>query len=223
MIFSDNVSLEDEVALKHQARDAGLLVMGPDCGTAILGGVPLAFANAVPRGETGVIGASGTGMQEVTSLIAQGGGGISQAIGVGGRDLKAEVGGLTTLAALDALDRDPATRRIVLISKPPAPAVAAALAERIGRSDKEVIVCLIGGDALDLPANARPAATLKQAAELALGTALPEAAAAPRAATGPRIRGLFCGGTLAAEAQVILAGRRRAVSPRTRRSPARRR
>ena len=204
MIFSDNVSLDDEVALKHQAREAGLLVMGPDCGTAILGGVPLAFANAVPRGEIGVIGASGTGMQEVTSLIAQGGGGISQAIGVGGRDLKAEVGGLTTLAALDALDKDPATRRIVLISKPPAPTVATALAERIGRSDKDVIVCLIGGAPLDLPGNARSATTLKQTAELALGAKLPEVAVTPTAASGPRIRGLFCGGTLAAEAQVIL-------------------
>ncbi|MEE9209769.1 MAG: transcriptional regulator, partial [Kiloniellales bacterium] len=124
MIFSDNVTLEDERALKQDARERGLLVMGPDCGTAVLGGVALGFSNRVPRGEIGLIGASGTGMQEVMSLIARGGGGVSQAIGVGGRDLSQAVGGITTLMALDALERDPATRHIVLISKPPAPAVA---------------------------------------------------------------------------------------------------
>ena len=93
MIFSDNVPIEDEVALKREARERGLLVMGPDCGTAIIGGVPLAFANVVPRGDIGIIGASGTGIQEVSCLIARAGGGISHAIGTGGRDLKAEVGG----------------------------------------------------------------------------------------------------------------------------------
>ncbi len=203
MIFSDNVSLEDEIALKQEGQRSGLLVMGPDCGTAIIGGVPLAFANAVPRGDIGVVGASGTGMQEVTSLIAQGGGGISHAIGVGGRDLKAEVGALTTLAALDALDLDQVTRQIVLVSKPPAARVAARLAERIARSDKQFIICLIGGGAVELPANARLATTLKQAAELTLGKAFSGTAPDPRAATGPRVRGLFSGGTLAAEAQVI--------------------
>ena len=123
MIFSDNVPMRDEVALKREARDLGLLVMGPDCGTAIIAGVPLAFANNVPRGDIGVIGASGTGIQEVTCLIANAGQGISHAIGTGGRDLSDEVGGITTLMALDLFDRDQSTRHIVLVSKPSTPHV----------------------------------------------------------------------------------------------------
>ncbi len=108
MIFSDNVPIEDEAALKREARERGLFVMGPDCGTAIIGGVPLGFANVVPHGDIGIIGASGTGIQEVSCLIARAGRGISHAIGTGGRDLKAEVGAITTLMAIDALDADAA-------------------------------------------------------------------------------------------------------------------
>ena len=106
MIFSDNVPLEDEAALKREARERRRFVMGPDCGTAIIAGVPLGFANVVPRGDIGIIGASGTGIQEVSCLIARAGRGISHAIGTGGRDLKAEVGAITTLMAIDALDAD---------------------------------------------------------------------------------------------------------------------
>lgn len=206
MIFSDNVSIEDEVDLKQEARAAGLLVMGPDCGTAIIGGVPLAFANVVPRGDIGIIGASGTGTQEISCLIAQAGGGVSHAIGVGGRDLKAEIGGITTLMVIDALDRDPGTRHVVLISKPPAAEVARRVLERISASPKSYTVCFIGAEGLNLPANARAANTLKAAALDAMqidalpGTA--HAATAPSARAGS-IQGLFCGGTLAAEAQVI--------------------
>ena len=136
MIFSDNVPLAQEVALKQEGAALGRLVMGPDCGTAIIGGVPLAFANRVPRGAIGLIGASGTGLQEVSCLIAQAGKGISQAIGVGSRDLSGEVGALSTLAAIDLLDADPTTRHIVLISKPPHRRVAASVLDRIGRSAK---------------------------------------------------------------------------------------
>ncbi|MDE0908225.1 MAG: oxidoreductase, partial [SAR324 cluster bacterium] len=109
MLFSDNVALSEEVALKHEAVAAGLLVMGPDCGTAIIGGVPLAFANQIPQGAIGIIGASGTGIQEVSSLIAQAGHGVSHALGVGGRDLSDAVGGISTLAALAMLEADSGT------------------------------------------------------------------------------------------------------------------
>ena len=108
----------------------GLFVMGPDCGTAIIGGVPLGFANVVPRGDIGIVGASGTGVQEVSCMIARGGRGISHAIGTGGRDLKAEIGAITTLMAIDALDADDRTKHIVLISKPPAASVARIAASR---------------------------------------------------------------------------------------------
>ena len=203
MIFSDNVAVAAERALKEEARDAGLLVMGPDCGTAILGGVPLAFANAVPRGDIGVIGASGTGIQEITCLIAQNGGGISHAIGVGGRDLSAGVGGITTLLAMDLLDEDPETRHIVLVSKPPAPEVAQRIIDRIASSPKPYTICFIGGESA-LPANAVAAGTLRDAAAQALGKqgAADTEAANSSNRTG-RVLGLFSGGTLCAEAQIV--------------------
>jgi len=203
MIFSDNVAVAAERALKEEARALGLLVMGPDCGTAILGGVPLAFANAVPRGGIGVIGASGTGIQEVTCLVAQNGGGVSHAIGVGGRDLSAEVGGITTLMAMDLLDEDPGTRHIVLISKPPAADVAKRVIERIASSPKPYTVCFIGGESV-LPANANAASTLRNAAAQALGKR-GAAGTAPAGVSNRagRVLGLFSGGTLCAEAQIV--------------------
>jgi hypothetical protein len=111
LVFSDNVPLEEEVALKRLANERGLLLMGPDCGTALIGGTPIAFANAVPRGGIGIVSASGTGLQEVSTLIARLGGGVSHGIGVGGRDLDERVGALGTLAAIEALEADPGPRR----------------------------------------------------------------------------------------------------------------
>jgi FdrA protein len=206
MIFSDNVPLEDEAALKREARDLGLLVMGPDCGTAIIGGVPLAFANVVPRGDIGIIGASGTGIQEVSCLIARAGGGISHAIGTGGRDFNSEVGAITTLMAIDALDADGGTKQVVLISKPPAAAIAKSVLDRVARSSKPFTVCFLGAPDLALPANARSASTLTAAADLALGRSMPrDRSKLPLlgAERGKLVRGLFAGGTLCAEAQII--------------------
>lgn len=218
MIFSDNVALEDERALKQAARERGLLVMGPDCGTAILNGVPLAFANAVPRGDIGIVGASGTGMQEISSLIARAGRGLSQAIGVGGRDLEREIGGITTLMALEALERDPDTRAIALVSKPPDPEVARSVVARAARVAKPVTLCFIGAEDTGVPDGIRFAPTLEAAAELVLDGAWPGSAFDARAVArsagraggrGTRIAGLFSGGTLCAEAQLVLtrAGR----------------
>jgi len=210
MIFSDNVPIADEAAIKHEARDRGLFVMGPDCGTAIIGGVPLAFANVVPRGEIGIIGASGTGIQEVSCLIARAGHGVSHAIGTGGRDLNAEVGAITTLMAIDALDADARTKHIVLISKPPETSVAKLVLDRVARSEKPFTICFLGAADLALPPNARAAATLKDAADLSLGRAaeLPLASApAVRATRGKAVRGLFAGGTFCAEAQIVFGQR----------------
>jgi len=209
MIFSDNVPIEEEVSLKEEARARGLLVMGPDCGTAIIGGTPLAFANVVNRGDIGVIGASGTGMQEVTCLIDQAGGGVSHAIGVGGRDLSAEVGATTTLMAIDALDHDPSTRHIVIISKPPDPHVVSKIASRIEASKKTFTLCLVGGGATELPSNAAQVDTLRDAAARAMPAGQisdwdAESHAVPLPTGRTFIRGLFSGGTLASEAQWIL-------------------
>jgi FdrA protein len=204
MIFSDNVPLEEEVSLKREGRERGLMVMGPDCGTAIIAGVPLAFANVVPRGDIGIIGASGTGIQEVSCLVARNGGGISHAIGTGGRDLKPEVGAISTMMAIDALDADPATRHIVLISKPPAEAVARLVLERVARSPKPFTICFLGAAKIPAPANARVVAMLKAAAGAALGRPLPRGVVHPdRFHRSGYVRGLFGGGTFCAEAQLV--------------------
>jgi FdrA protein len=197
LVFSDNVPLEEEVALKRFANEKNLLLMGPDCGTALIAGTPIAFANAVPRGDIGIVSASGTGLQEVSSLIARLGGGVSHGIGVGGRDLDARVGALGTLAAFDALEQDPATSKIVLISKPPAPQVAKLVLKRVKRSAKPCVVCFLGSSESGL------ARTLTDAAQLAIGKKLARVELSlPKTRKG-RVRGLYCGGTLCAEAEVI--------------------
>src|SRR6202008_1918345 len=144
MLFSDNVPLADEVALKRYAAQHGLLVMGPDCGTAIVDGIPLGFANAVRRGAVGVVGASGTGTQQVTSLVHRRGAGISHAIGTGGHGLHQDVGGGPMLHGLKLLGRTPETRVIVLISKPPAPAGAKQVLDAARRAGKPVVVNFVG-------------------------------------------------------------------------------
>lgn len=208
LVFSDNVSLEDEVALKRLALEKDLFLMGPDCGTALIAGTPLAFANVVPRGDIGIVSASGTGLQEVSSLIARLGGGVSHGIGVGGRDLDARVGALGTLAGIDVLEEDPATAKIVLISKPPAPQIARRVLERVQASYKPCIVCFLGSNEPGL------ARTLREAAERATGKELswPERPAVSKLSHG-HVCGLYCGGTLCGEAEVLfeqagLAGHR---------------
>lgn len=206
MIFSDNVPIEEEAALKREARDLGLLVMGPDCGTSIIAGLPLGFANAVRRGDIGIIGASGTGIQEVSCLIARGGGGITHAIGTGGRDLEAQIGAITTLMAIDALDADEETKHVVLISKPPAASIAKLVVDRVAKSSKSFTICFLGAQDFALPANARSARTLKAAAEIGLGRSLYVDQFKPppmRSVRGKLVRGLFVGGTLCAEAQIV--------------------
>jgi hypothetical protein len=163
----------------------------------------------VPRGRIGIVAASGTGLQEVACLIARAGAGISHAIGVGGRDLSTDIGGLATLAAIDALDDDPATEAIVIISKPPAAEVAARVLARIGRSAKPFVICFLGLDAMALPDNAQAAATLRDATALAVGhkAGAVGVGASETVALAPArrwIRGLYAGGTLCAEAQIVL-------------------
>ena len=211
LLFSDHVSVEEEVALKREAGRRGLLVMGPDCGTAILGGVPLAFANRVRRGDIGVVAASGTGLQEFSVLVHRGGGGISHGIGVGGRDLSDEVGAASTLVALDALESDADTRHIAIVSKPPGPRSEKVLLDRLAECSKPVTLCLVGRDDAKSYGNLHFAPTLRDAARHALDPRVGEAERAPPAGSSPRpparpgsIVGLFSGGTLCAEGQAIL-------------------
>jgi FdrA protein len=170
--FSDGLDPATEAAFKRVAADRGLLLMGPDCGTAILGGVGLGFANAIRRGPVGVVGASGTGIQEVTCLLDAAGVGISHAIGVGGRDLSPEVGGIMTLRALDLLAADDITERLVVISKPPDSQVARRVADAAAATGKPVILAFPGmQDAPPLPPGVTFAGSLEAAAAWAAGGA----------------------------------------------------
>jgi len=221
MIWSDNVSIEDEVALKQLAARSGLLVLGPDCGTAYLGGIPLGFANLVPRGRVGMVAASGTGMQQVAALLAAQGEGISQAIGVGGRDMSLAVGGLMTLAALDALGADAGTEIIAVIGKRGAPAVRRAIETKLRAIGKPAVVALLGAD---IRTGTTHGITTVATLEDTCGAIVAGSRWSPRAFSlspedvrrqveaarrglppgGTAIRGLYAGGTLAHEAALIL-------------------
>jgi FdrA protein len=209
LLFSDNVSQDDERSLKLAAREKGLLVMGPDCGTAIIGGIPLAFANKVARGAIGLVAASGTGLQEITSLIDKQGEGISAAVGTGGRDLSEGIGGLTTLSALEYLAGDPDTEIIVAASKPPAKSVRDAVIGKLRAIPKPVVAVFLG----EVPeiredGNIRYAHTLEEAASLAVKQSRASEAsggASLDAAPSGTLKGLYSGGTLASEAAMLLS------------------
>lgn len=223
-LFSDNVPLEQEIAIKTVARAKGLLVMGPDCGTAIIGGVPLGFANVVRPGVIGLVGASGTGLQEMTCQIHSLGQGIRHAIGTGGRDVYAEIGGSTMRQAIDLLAADPGTRVIGIVSKPPAPAVARQILDRLAEIDKPAVVLFLGADlsAHKFPPHVVAVTTLFDAA--AASVALVEdrpfvhvtsteessrvAHAEVRRLTRDQrhLRGIYSGGTFCTEAQLIWGG-----------------
>ena len=205
MIFSDNVPVEQEIMLKDVAAQRDLIVMGPDCGTAIVGGIGLGFSHTLPAGPVGLVAASGTGAQQVLCLLDRAGAGVSAALGVGGRDLSAAVGGRSARAALAALDADPATELIIVVSKPPAPEVATRLREFAGGLATPVQFALIAPGEPDLTA-------ATETALRALGLPVPDWPrwAAPddgRPARAGALRGLFAGGTLCDEAMVIAADR----------------
>ncbi|MEA3327846.1 MAG: acyl-CoA synthetase FdrA [Chloroflexota bacterium] len=224
LLFSDNVSLADEIALKKFAAQRGLLLMGPGAGTAIINGVGLGFANKVPRGDIGIISAAGTGLQEVSTLLAKRGLGISQAIGTGGRDLSKAVGGLMFFAAIDALQSDTDTKLIVLISKPPDAQIAGQLISKIRNSQKPIILCLLGAKPpSELSGNLHFTRTLEECALVAHAVytssnldvlsriaaediKLQQKYQSLKNGFSPDqkyIRALFSGGTLCYEAQVI--------------------
>jgi FdrA protein len=200
MVFSDNVPVAHEVRLKETATQRGLLVMGPDCGTAVIGGIGLGFANVVRPGPVGLVAASGTGAQQVMSLLAAAGVGISHCLGVGGRDLSTAVAGRSTHAALDALDADPATELIVVMGKPPAAEVADAVRAHAQRLSTPVLVAPLGPGQPDLTA-------MVEDILAHLDIAVPEWSwwepRSPAASSDGAIRGLFSGGTLCVEALVI--------------------
>jgi succinyl-CoA synthetase alpha subunit len=228
-VFSSNVCVEDERSLKAEASQRGLIVMGPDCGTTYLAGAGIGFANAVRRGPIGIVGGTGTGMQEFSCLVHQAGSGISNGIGTGSRDLSDAVGGISTMTGIDALEADPATEVIAVIAKPPGTSATARLTQRLMRCTKPVVLCLLGAQPGSLNAitrgagkggNVRLASTLDEAAALALAQvgatkrsflcggdgSLREMASTYTGKMRPEqrhIRGLFAGGTLCYQSQAI--------------------
>ncbi|MEQ9619498.1 MAG: acyl-CoA synthetase FdrA [Deltaproteobacteria bacterium] len=220
-LFSDNMTIEEEIELKERARGKGLLVMGPGCGTSVINGVGLGFSNLLNRGPIGVVAASGTGLQEVTCLIDNLGSGITHAIGVGGRDLSEEVGGIMTLEALGLLENDASTEVLVLVSKPPSTNVAEKILNSVGRSSKPAVICFLGSDLKEENGKLLFASTLEDAALGALRLARGNGKSLNGLRSGdwrkqagkyvksldPKqryLRGLFSGGTLCYEAQQVL-------------------
>lgn len=216
MLFSDNVSIEDEVGLKKLAHEKGLLMMGPDCGTAIINNVGLCFANKVRKGNIGIVAASGTGSQELSVRIHEFGYGVSQLIGTGGRDLSEEVGGIMMIDAIHALEEDPDTKVIVLVSKPPAKQVEQKVLNVVSQCEKPVVVFFLGGE--EEPVTRVDAHYAKRSKEAAIKAVVLAGADEMQLDTHPLnlplidevkqklnpdqkyIRGLFCGGTLCDEA-----------------------
>ncbi|MCW2767143.1 MAG: FdrA family protein [Nocardioides sp.] len=201
MIFSDNVPLDQELALKRTAADRGLLVMGPDCGTAVVDGLGLGFANTVRPGPVGIVAASGTGCQQLLALLDRAGVGVTSALGVGGRDLSTDVRGSSTREALRRLDTDPAVELIVVVSKPPAPDVADGIRAYAATLGTPVEFALLGAGQPDLTAATETVLTR-------LGREVPQWPVSGRvepATTGRFLRGLFVGGTLCDEAMLVAA------------------
>jgi len=224
LLFSDNVSLEDEISLKKYAVSQGLLMMGPGAGTAFINGVGLGFANALPAGQVGIVSAAGTGLQEVSTILAWAGIGVSQAIGIGGRDLSKKVGGLMAVAGIEALIEDKQTKVIVLVSKPADDAVIGKILNILKRGKKESVICTLGATFDQIQdENTHFTRTLEECALTAatiMGVKLPDfqefmqtektkqqaQANELRTKLGSEqkfIRGLYSGGTLCYEAQVI--------------------
>ncbi len=223
MIFSDNVSIEGELALKKYAANSGHLVMGPDCGTAILNGVPLGFSNVVRSGNIGIVAASGTGLQQISCLVDQLGGGVSQAIGTGGRDLHAKIGGLSMLKGIQVLAKNDEIKIITLVSKPPSPAVADKVLNEARKCGKPVVVSFLGADLAAIKGdNLFPVETLEQAAHAAfllsqgkkpsddplprhtIETSIIEEITSSFSDKQRYVRGLYSGGTFSYEAMLLL-------------------
>lgn len=217
LIFSDNVSIEDERRLKEKAHEKGLLVMGPDCGTEILAGVPLAFANVVKQGNIGLVGASGTGIQEVTVQIDRLGGGVTHAIGTGGRDLSDKIGAITMMDAIKGLAAHQQTEVIGIVSKPPAKEVRDQVVALLQSLSKPVVAIFLGEEPHNHEGNIYYANTLEETAAIAVDLAkgntvkpnynkiIGEVPAVNLKPEQKTIKGLYSGGTLGYEAATLIS------------------
>lgn len=213
-MFSDNVTLEDEKKLKEKAHKKGLLVMGPDCGTGIIKGIPVAFTNHVTPGKIGIVGASGTGIQEITTIIDRLGEGVTNAIGTGGRDLSEHIGAITMMDSINAMEEDKDTDVVIVISKPPAEKVRNNVMKRLRNFKKPVVTLFLGEKPEFHEENFYHAYTLDEAARIAVNLLRKENIQGNKcsvnvdksfsAKENKTIKGYYSGGTLAAEAAMII-------------------
>ena len=214
-MFSDNVTIEDEKQLKQKAHEKGLVVMGPDCGTGIIQSVPIAFTNKVNSGKIGIIGASGTGIQELTTIIDRLGEGVKNAIGTGGRDLSSEIGGITMMDTINAMEQDDSIKVMIVISKPPAKAVREMISNRLSAFKKPVVTLFLGEKPEYHEQGFYHAYTLDEAARLAVNLVRDEdintcvvSAETPENAfdksENKTIKAYYSGGTLAGEAAMLI-------------------
>lgn len=213
-MFSDNVTIEDEKRLKEKAHAKGLAVMGPDCGTGIIQGVPIAFTNSVAPGPIGIIGASGTGIQELTTIIDRLGEGVTNAIGTGGRDLSAEVGGITMMDMINAMESDDTVKVLIVISKPPEKTVREKISDRLSICKKPVITLFLGEKPEYHEENFYHTYTLDEAARLAVslvrgeevkeGEVKADKSGFYTADAKKTIKAYYSGGTLAGEAAMLI-------------------
>lgn len=215
-MFSDNVTIEDEKKIKDMAHEKGLVVMGPDCGTGIIQSVPVAFTNKVNPGSIGIIGASGTGIQELTTIIDRLGEGVTNAIGTGGRDLSEEVGGTTMMDVIDAMEEDQTVKVLVVISKPPANAVRDKIAARLSIYSKPVVCLFLGEKPEYYEEGLYQTHTLDEAARLAVslargngvkfedGTVDCDKSNFFKVEDKKTIKAYYSGGTLAGEAAMMI-------------------
>ena len=143
-VFSNNVPFEDEREMKELAREKGLLCMGPDCGVANINGSALVLSSINNRGPFGIVGASGTGIQHVAAILHEAGSGVTQTIGVGGNDLKDPIGGISMLMGLDALEHDPETKYIIVISRKPGEKTLPVICDKLKSLSKPCVVLFMG-------------------------------------------------------------------------------
>ena len=211
-IFSSNVPIEQELRLKTKGASKGLFVMGPDCGTSIIHGKGLGFSNALEAtGDIGIIGSSGTGIQELSVLMDRNGLGVSYAIGVGSNDLKESINGIMSKQALNFLKER--CSAIAVVCKKPDPSVERALLESMGNIPSVFIS--LGSDKQYSSGNTYVTGNIDDAvshlmSKIGKGRKIQQEAFPKMKEPGKDrklLRGFFVGGSLCYQAQAILHGK----------------
>lgn len=219
VLLSTGVTLTEEEKLKRKASKHGSLLLGPGCGTSILDGKGFGIWNSVRRGPIGIVCTAGSGLQALSCMVDEVG--VSHALGVGPRDLSQKINARGTLSALKFLAADEGTKVIVVVAQAPTSGVARKVIGAARGTKKPAVVCFLG-DGGRFPKSVAPAQTLEEAAAHAVSLAKGRKPRPVRFRLTPEfeqvaerdysrfgygqhyIRGLYSGGMLCTEAQLIL-------------------